>query len=338
MPDMVYKYCYLCHQKFIGLHKLTKHLREHVGGTSCSECSQVLADGFALHEHMRNHFKEPAEPNQGSKKYQCRDCPYFCYTAKTLAEHSRKQHHRKPFECSHCGIRYMAKATLEEHVRAKHSYVEPSIPCDKCDKKFFTKTSLYAHRRELHVLGDNRNIKCDICDLWVKGQRNLRKHKETHSEEAHKKFVCLYCNKTFRTRNNLTCHERIHTGEAPYQCHVCPKNFKRSHHLYGHLKCADHLNKLAQLEAEGQTIPNPVYSIVQSNNTAQTSATSTSAHDDFTEPIYMEVTQVEGSNTVQVVVPGMSSESHQGAMTTDQLLQSAFFLSPGEEYRGFETQ
>lgn len=340
MADMVYKFCYLCGQKFVGLHKLTKHLREHDSGATCSQCSQVLTDGFSLHEHMRNHFREPVEPNQSeaaekSKRYQCRDCPYFCYTAKTLGEHSRKQHHQKPFECSHCGMRYMHKATLEEHFRSKHSYVEPSIPCDKCEKKFFTKTSLFAHRRDQHMSGDRR-VKCDVCNLWYKGARNLRKHKETHRPEAHKKFVCLYCNKTFRTRNNLTVHERVHTGETPYRCHVCPKNFKRSHHLYGHLKCADHLSKMAQLEAEGQALPNPIYSVAPSSGPAETSVNVTTAADAFTEPIYMEVTQVEGSNTVQVVVPGI--EAHQGTMTTDQLLQSAFFLSSSEEYRGFEPQ
>lgn len=55
----------------------------------------------------------------------------------------------------------------------------------------------------------------------------------------------------FRTKNGLVCHERTHTGEAPYRCHICSINFKRLHHLGSHLKSGNHSNKLKQLEAEG---------------------------------------------------------------------------------------
>ena len=47
----------------------------------------------------------------------------------------------------------------------------------------------------------------------------------------------------------MICHERTHTGEAPYRCHICAINFKRLHHLSSHLRSGNHTNKVKQLEA-----------------------------------------------------------------------------------------
>jgi KRAB domain-containing zinc finger protein len=111
----------------------------------------------------------------------------------------------------------MHKSNLEDHIKAKHDTNDPNLPCDVCGKKFKTKTSLFVHRREQHELGDKRKVKCDVCSFVSKGARNLKKHKETHSKAAYSKFQCLYCHRTFRNRNSLVVHERVHTGETPYR-------------------------------------------------------------------------------------------------------------------------
>ena len=55
--DVVYKVCYICREKFLGLHQLTKHLRLHREiDFDCLVCSKKLPSGFLLHEHMRYHY------------------------------------------------------------------------------------------------------------------------------------------------------------------------------------------------------------------------------------------------------------------------------------------
>jgi len=49
-----------------------------------------------------------------------------------------------------------------------------------------------------------------------------------------KKYVCQYCNKVLTQKCNLESHLRVHTGERPYKCDVCPMAFKQMTNLRRH--------------------------------------------------------------------------------------------------------
>ncbi|CAB3993878.1 zinc finger 664-like, partial [Paramuricea clavata] len=48
------------------------------------------------------------------------------------------------------------------------------------------------------------------------------------------RYSCSFCKKSFKWRSHWKSHERIHTGERPFQCEICGKTFTRSDGLQCH--------------------------------------------------------------------------------------------------------
>lgn len=61
--------------------------------------------------------------------------------------------------------------------------------------------------------------------------RNLIEHQRIHSGE--KTYECHICRKVL-TSINLMVHQRIHTGEKPYKCSECGKDFSQNKNLVVH--------------------------------------------------------------------------------------------------------
>lgn len=63
----------------------------------------------------------------------------------------------------------------------------------------------------------------------------------TNNNVLHKSHTCTWsgCNKSFHKLSSLTRHMRVHTGDRPYECHLCPLTFNEKGNLSRHLRIHD---------------------------------------------------------------------------------------------------
>ena len=58
-----------------------------------------------------------------------------------------------------------------------------------------------------------------------------------------KPHVCGFCLKPFRQRYHLIQHQRLHTGERPFQCSTCSRAYTSKNKLRDHCRTFGHLSE-----------------------------------------------------------------------------------------------
>ncbi|XP_067119411.1 zinc finger protein 624-like [Centruroides vittatus] len=237
--------CKICKKQFQTKSKLTQHQRTHSEDRpfKCNICDK----GFKTNSHLRIH----RESHSDQRKYSCQVCNKSFKTKCCLRGHKIVHNKDLNHSCQICNKRFKTKQCLRAHVLIHTD--ECKYCCQICNKYFKTKFSLRQHKKT----HEDRTDKyfCDVCKTGFKCNSTFVRHRIVQHQNM---FACCYCRKSFKTKNmleahkkihiqkcnickkevlsksSLILHQRIHSGIKPYLCKVCNRRFLSNTELKRH--------------------------------------------------------------------------------------------------------
>ena len=217
----------------------------------CTLCKFSIDKRASMQMHIRSIHKSDINANMNPKNEEKSDCgtetckelygvtvdiqKFWCKKCISDYQSVRKRKGRpksslekapKTKLCPECGE---SVKNLSTHLEDVH-YGEKQN-CPQCGKELRSAISLKGHINRVH-----EKIPCQECGVLVHSDRMKRHMMATHTPDHLKRFQCELCPKGFATRDNLSDHINVHTGEKPYKCKFCSATFASIGTHGGHVR------------------------------------------------------------------------------------------------------
>uniref|UniRef100_A0A2A4JTE3 C2H2-type domain-containing protein n=1 Tax=Heliothis virescens TaxID=7102 RepID=A0A2A4JTE3_HELVI len=188
------------------------------------ECGET----FPTEDELKSHLERDHALKKERKEYKCGVCEEIFNTEQACIEH---------YENTHIEI---------NEIKQEHDYVEEAEENEDCaeaseiiyeeiiEEPEVTLEPIVKTKKERKPKSyyNAKNIVCEVCGKRYASNAALKYHQRVHTGE--RPYQCTECTKSFTMPLFLQIHMRTHTGERPYECSMCPKAFSNKAALLRH--------------------------------------------------------------------------------------------------------
>ena len=155
---------------------------------------------------------------------------------------------------SSCLPSWMTGQVEESNFNDSSHPLKEEFVCEICQKAFTRKCYLNNHKRthDAHhtITFTNSNNIIPIQDILpppTDQERQQGHCQRPFYQTGNNRYICTVCGKHFSVMKNVRIHQNIHTGEKPYKCPTCPKDFANDRTFYRHRKICALRNNVSRL-------------------------------------------------------------------------------------------